>query len=151
MPVPPALPTRLLPPLRVGTDLVDVRAVEASLCRFGERYVARVYTAEEIAYCASAADSASRFAARFAAKEATLKVLRPVDWRPDWREIEVVREPGGSCSIRLHGLAAALAEREGVQILSCSLAHESTHAIAVVLGLLTPPHRSNLSPRPEHA
>jgi holo-[acyl-carrier protein] synthase len=123
------------PALRLGTDIVDVRNVEASINRFGRRYLERVYTDAEIAYCCSeASGGAERFAARFAAKEATLKVLRPTDWRPEWRHIEVVRQDGGWCEIQLRGPAATLAEEQGIQIVSCSLAHERCFATAVVLG-----------------
>jgi holo-[acyl-carrier protein] synthase len=122
------------PALRLGTDIVDVRCVEASIEQFGRRYLERVYTDAEIAYCSDSSGGAERFAARFAAKEATLKVLRPTDWRPEWRHIEVVREDGGWCEIRLRGPAATLAEQQGIQIVSCSLAHERSYATAVVLG-----------------
>ena len=123
------------PAFRLGTDIVDVRSVEASIDRFGRRYLERVYTDAEIAYCCSeASGGAERFAARFAAKEATLKVLRPTDWRPEWRHIEVVRQAGGWCEIQLRGPAATLAEEQGIQIVSCSLAHERSFATAVVLG-----------------
>jgi holo-[acyl-carrier protein] synthase len=133
---PPMLPKSPHQSLRVGTDVVDVRAVEASMHRFGARYVERLFTPDEIAYCReSPAEAGGRFAARFAAKEAALKVLRPVDWWPDWRRIEVVRDRGGWCHIRLHGEAAAFAEREHVEIVSCSLSHEQSYATAVVLGM----------------
>src|SRR4051812_2696942 len=132
--------------LRLGTDIVDVRSVEASIERFGRRYLERVYTDAEIAYCSSdTAGGAERFAARFAAKEATLKVLRPADWRPEWRHIEVVRQDGGWCEIQLRGPAAALAAQQGVQIVSCSLAHERSYATAVVLGARTIPPTESLS------
>ena len=128
--------------LRLGTDIVDVRDVEVAIERFGRRYLERVYTEAEIAYCAGGPhNGAERFAARFAAKEATLKVLRPTDWRPEWRHIEVVRQDGGWCDIQLRGPAAALAEQQGVQIVSCSLAHERSYATAVVIGARTPSDR----------
>src|SRR5689334_16076129 len=133
--LPPLTSPMTEPALRLGTDIVDVRSVEASIDRFGRRYLERVYTDAEIAYCsAEASGGAERFAARFAAKEATLKVLRPRDWRPEWRHIEVVRQDGGWCEIQLRGPAATLAEQQGIQIVSCSLAHERSFATAVVLG-----------------
>jgi holo-[acyl-carrier protein] synthase len=133
------------PALRLGTDIVDVRSVEGSIERFGRRYLERVYTEAEIAYCSDAGGAAERFAARFAAKEATLKVLRPTDWRPEWRHIEVVREEGGWCEIRLRGPAAILAEQQGIQIVSCSLAHERSYATAEVLGASRAPSSDPLS------
>ena len=139
------------PEFRLGTDIVDVRSVEASIERFGRRYLERVYTDAEIDYCcADATGGAERFAARFAAKEATLKVLRPSDWRPEWRHIEVVRQEGGWCEINLRGPAAALAAEQGMQIVSCSLAHERSYATAVVLGARTVSSTDSLS-SPDHA
>jgi len=149
---PPSLTSPMTDPaLRLGTDIVDVRSVEASIQRFGRRYLERVYTDAEIAYCSSGANGgADRFAARFAAKEATLKVLRPTDWRPEWRHIEVVRQDGGWCQIQLRGPAATLAEEQGIQIVSCSLAHEQSYATAVVLGSYRAPTTDSLS-SPDHA
>ena len=62
------------------------------------------------------ASSAERFAARFAAKEAALKALRPDTTAIDWRSIEVRRHASGWCDVVLHGEAAALAARQGIDI-----------------------------------
>jgi holo-[acyl-carrier protein] synthase len=117
--------------------------VAESLERFGARYLERVFTPHEIE-CCSRADARTRsrapgysvesLAARFAAKEATLKVLRPVGWRPDWRSIEVRRTSGGWCEIHLSGRAATLAADAGIDELEVSLTHESMVAVAVVVG-----------------
>jgi phosphopantetheine--protein transferase-like protein len=81
---------------RVGTDIVAVKNVAESIAKFGERYLARVFTPSERAYCTEAGrDAASHLAARFAAKEATMKALRPEGDAIDWQSIEVVRMPGG--------------------------------------------------------
>lgn len=121
--------------LRVGNDLIAVEEVRGSIMEFGDRYLHRVFTEREIAYCQTSETSfVERFAARFAAKEAVLKILRPVDAWPPWREIEIVRHAGGWCDVRLSGSAAALAARDNVTILSCSLSHDSTYASAVVMG-----------------
>jgi holo-[acyl-carrier protein] synthase len=121
---------------RIGSDLVEVAQVAESMERFGDRYLERVFTAAEIAYCArSPVTAASKFAARFAAKEAVVKVLRPDGWWPEWRSIEVVRHAEGWCDIRLHGSASELARSTNVQIVSCSLSHEGAYASAVVLGV----------------
>jgi holo-[acyl-carrier protein] synthase len=121
--------------LRVGVDLVSVREVARSLERFGERYVRRVFTAHEAAYCRAAAGraAAARFAARFAAKEATLKALHPETPWADWRAIEVRRHPSGWCELVLHGEAAALARRQGIETLALSMSHDGGRAAAVVV------------------
>lgn len=120
--------------MRVGIDLVQVAEVSRSLERFGHRYVNRLFTPAEAAYCdADPRTAAERFAARFAAKEAVFKALRAADEAMDWRSIEVRRTPGGWCDIVLHGPAAALAERLGVTELSLSMSHEAAYATAVVV------------------
>lgn len=120
--------------LRVGVDQVRVQEVARSLQRFGERYVSRVFTSDEAAYCNTDARTApERFAARFAAKEAAFKVLRASDAALDWRSIEVRRRAGGWCDIVLHGHAAALARAAGVTELSLSMSHEAAFATAVVV------------------
>jgi len=121
--------------LRVGVDLVSVREVARSLERFGDRYVRRIFTTREAAYCRAAAGRAvaTRFAVRFAAKEATLKALHPETPWADWRAIEVRRHASGRCEIVLHGEAAALARRQGVETVALSMSHDGSRAAAVVV------------------
>ena len=125
---------------RVGVDLVAVQDVAASVERFGERYLGRIYTDHERACCSGdPAVTAAGLAARFAAKEAVLKVLRPVGRRPEWRAIEVVRQPGGACEVALSGEATRLAADAGVRQLAVSLTHEAGMAAAVAVAVLGPP------------
>jgi len=123
--------------LRVGIDVMSVDEVAEALAHFGERYVRRVFTAHEASYCRGAAGSAaaSRFAVRFAAKEAAIKALQPGAPWTDWRAVEVRRYKSGRCAIRLHGKAAALAERQGIHSLSLSMSHDGDHAAAIVVAL----------------
>ena len=124
---------------RVGVDLVMVEDVAASVERFGERYLARVYTDHERSCCAGGPGTAAAgLAARFAAKEAALKVLRPVGARPEWRSIEVVRHPNGACDLALTGEAARLAAAAGIRHLAVSLTHEAGMAAAVVVATCGP-------------
>jgi len=118
----------------VGVDIVSIAEVAESERHFGDRYLNRVFTEHELASCREshpAARSAS-LAARFAAKEATLKVLRPSGARPDWRSIEVVKSPDGSCDLRLEGSAAQLAADANIRHISMSMTHEGGLAAAVV-------------------
>ncbi|HXQ44600.1 MAG TPA: 4'-phosphopantetheinyl transferase superfamily protein [Acidimicrobiales bacterium] len=122
--------------LRVGTDLVAVDDVAESVARFGDRYVGRVYTAHEVSCCQGPPSVvAAGLAARFAAKEATIKVLRPVDHQPDWRSIEIRRDPAGWCAVHLTGGAARMARQQGIRNLAVSLTHESGMAAAVVVAV----------------
>jgi holo-[acyl-carrier protein] synthase len=122
--------------LRVGTDLVPVSHVADSVARFGDRYVGRVYTAHEVSCCQGTPTAvAAGLAARFAAKEATIKVLRPVDHQPDWRSIEIRRDPAGWCGVHLTDGAARLAREQGISNLAVSLTHEAGMAAAVVVAV----------------
>jgi len=124
--------------MEVGIDLVQVSRVEASLARFGERFLRRVFTDTEIAYATSAPTrTAERLAARFAAKEAAIKALDLADRQVGigWRQIEVAREQSGKCRLILHGAARDAAADAGVAELSVSLTHEGDYSAAVVLAV----------------
>ena len=113
----------------VGVDIVEVRRVELAIGRWGERFLERIYTKGEIAYCLPLARAAESFAVRFAAKEAFAKALK-VGKVSIWREVEVVRSEGPRPSVLLHGSAKSLVGRRRVDV---SLSHARSHAVAVVL------------------
>ena len=128
--------------IQVGIDVVSVSDVEQSLLRFEDRYIQRVFTADECTYCRAATGrtAAARFAARFAAKEAALKALRPEEPWADWRAIEVRRHASGRCDIVLHGALAALAARAGVHDMALSMSHDDDRATAIVIAQITDVH-----------
>jgi holo-[acyl-carrier protein] synthase len=120
--------------IRVGIDVADVSAVAASLDRFGDRYVRKVFTGREMADSVGHGLVAARgLAARFAAKEAVLKALRVTTDVPPWTDIEIVRSPGGWPELELHGVAARLAAEQGLATWALSLTHETDVAAAVVV------------------
>jgi holo-[acyl-carrier protein] synthase len=119
----------------VGTDIVEIAQVAHSRATFGDRYLHRVFTEGEIAYClAEGRVPDAHLAARFAAKEATFKSLRAGNLPFDWRWIEVVQRRDGSCGLRLHAGMRTLARRRGAGALHLSLSHDGAYAIAVVVG-----------------
>jgi holo-[acyl-carrier protein] synthase len=122
--------------LSVGIDLVDVRDVARSVERFGARYLARVYTPDEVAYamaCGDPAIVARRLGARFAAKEAAVKALQASERGICLRSIEVVRRGDGAVALALFGAAFAAAREAGDASLALSISHEGRLAIAVVI------------------
>jgi holo-[acyl-carrier protein] synthase len=122
--------------LRVGTDLVPVEQVAESVARFGDRYVGRIYTTHEVSCCQGTPSVvAAGLAARFAAKEATIKVLRPTGHQPDWRSIEIRRDPAGWCAVHLTDSAAEMASEQGISNLAVSITHEAGMAAAVVVAV----------------
>ena len=117
-----------------GVDIVEVPRLAATLKRFGERFLKRVFTEAEIRYCDSKLNRAERYAARFAAKEAGLKAIGTgLRGGISWRELEVSREPGGRPTLAFHGTAAMYAAQLGARRTSLSLSHTEQHAIAHVI------------------
>jgi holo-[acyl-carrier protein] synthase len=120
--------------LGLGTDLIETRRVEESIRRFGERFLERIFSLEEIAYCKRKKNAAESFAARFAAKEAGAKALGTgISRGVTWKEFEVKREASGKPSLHLSGRAAELAGAMGVTKIQLSLTHSREFALAVVV------------------
>jgi holo-[acyl-carrier protein] synthase len=116
----------------LGIDIIEIERIKSILAEdYGQRFLAKVYTAQELAYCRNG--SAYRFsslAARFAAKEAVAKALGTGIKDFSWLDIEVVNNPEGKPEINLSGQAKALAERQQVKAVHVSLSHTHTLAFA---------------------
>src|SRR5262249_3728962 len=94
--------------LGIGSDLVDVRRIERTIERHGERFLARIFTATERSKAEGRVRSSETFAKRFAAKEACAKPLAPgVRAGVFWRDLGVVNLPSGRPTMRLTGGALA--------------------------------------------
>lgn len=120
--------------LGTGIDLTEIPRIQQSLDRFGQRFLDRIYTAAEQAYCMRKRKAAESLAARFAAKEAAAKALGTgISRGVNWLEIEVVRASGGRPTLRFHGRAAELASSLGVAHSALSLTHTDTLAQASVI------------------
>lgn len=119
--------------LRAGLDVVDVTQVRNSMEQFGKRFLNRLFTEGEIAYALEGRERcAERLAARFAAKEAAIKAFSLAEIGVNWRDLEVRKQPDGSCRLALHGRAASEAARLGVWDVALSLSHDGDYAAAVV-------------------
>jgi holo-[acyl-carrier protein] synthase len=119
----------------IGVDLVKVDRIKGVLERYGDRFLERVFTEREIAYCRGKAWAASALAMRFAAKEAFSKALG-VGLRKNgirWREVEVIPNPLGKPELYVSGRAAALCETAGIANIHLSLTDEDQRALAVVI------------------
>jgi holo-[acyl-carrier protein] synthase len=92
----------------IGNDIVDIRRIEATLARFGDRFTGRIFTDIERAKSARRLDPAASYAKRFAAKEACSKALGTGFRRGVfWRDMGVVNLPSGRPTLALTGGAAA--------------------------------------------
>jgi len=117
-----------------GVDLIEIERIAQSIERYGDRFLHRIFTDYEIAYCGRKRSSAESFAARFAAKEAGAKALGTgISRGVTWNEFQVEREAGGRPTLQLRGRAAQLATQLGVRNISLSLTHTATLAMASVM------------------
>jgi holo-[acyl-carrier protein] synthase len=117
-----------------GVDIAEVPRIQASIERFGERFLHRVFTDAEIKYCDSKVNRAERYAARFAAKEAALKAIGTgLRHGISWRDVEVTRQPSGRPTITFHRVAAEFSAKVGMKRAHLSLSHTKEHAIAYVI------------------
>ena len=119
--------------LGLGLDATDIDRIADTIDRYGERFLGRIFTAGEIAYCTRRKVPSIHFAGRFAAKEATMKALGTGHSRGVlWRDVEVVRH-GGPPQLQLHGGAARhFAAMGGVSTL-LTITHSDALAIAQVI------------------
>jgi holo-[acyl-carrier protein] synthase len=118
----------------IGIDIIEVKRVREVLVRT-PRFVERVFTAAERAYCdGRGAVAAQHYAARFAAKEAALKAFQ-TGWRGgiSWQDVEIAARDSGAPYLIFYGPVQQLFEKSGATSVHLSLSHTSEHAIAEVI------------------
>jgi holo-[acyl-carrier protein] synthase len=117
-----------------GVDLVETARIAQNIEHYGDRFIRRLYTPGEIAYCEKFKNRAERFAARFAVKEAAFKALG-TGWREGvrWLDVEVVNQASGKPELMLHGRAGEVARSLGVTNTTVSISHADHYAVAQVL------------------
>lgn len=121
----------------IGVDIVEVARIEDVIQRHGSRFLNRVFTPDEKAYCEAQHFSGPSFAARFAAKEAVAKTLGTGIGRSvALTEIEVVKNPVGAPGIQLSGRAEGHAKHCGVSRFLISLSHTRDSAVAQAIALM---------------
>jgi holo-[acyl-carrier protein] synthase len=115
----------------VGIDIIEIERVADVIARHGDRFLARVFTPDEIAHCRG---RVHELAARFAAKEAVMKALGTGIRGVGWRDIEILPNRRGKPLVFLYGRGDARAERIELKGLEVSLTHSKEYAIASVVG-----------------
>jgi holo-[acyl-carrier protein] synthase len=118
----------------IGVDIVEVERMRRAVERYGGRFVGKVFTAAEAAYCRRASHPEQRFATRFAAKEAALKALG-TGWTQgvQFLDVEVCNNEFGAPSVKLTGKALEVSRKIGVERVHVSLTHHRDFAIAQVV------------------
>ena len=118
----------------IGIDVAEVKRIRAVIESQGERFLRRVFTPDEVAYCEQFKNKYERYAGRFAAKEAGMKALG-TGWSRGvrWVDVEVVRQRGGRPTLELKGEARKIADGLGVKHVALSITHTVEQAIAQVI------------------
>jgi len=118
---------------RVGVDVQGVDQIAVSIVDFGERYVSRVFNAEEVAHARRhPSTAASYLAGRFAAREAVIKVLNVDSAQAVWRDIDIVANPT-TPRVVLCDSALELANSLGITEILLSVSHDCHAATAVAV------------------
>jgi len=125
-----------LPPggvlLGLGCDLIEVERIQGVLERHSDRFLNRVFTEEERAYCSTLKHPYKHYAARWAAKEAVSKTFTTgIGTHLDWTSISIYHGERHEPLVRLDDKAQALLRQVGATGVLVSLSHTETHAMAV--------------------
>jgi holo-[acyl-carrier protein] synthase len=118
--------------ISIGVDAVEIESFKRDLELAGDRFLERIYTEQERAYCNGRVE---QLATRFAAKEAAAKALGTGIRGVDWRDLEVRSEPNGQPRIVLRGQASREAGARRIGAIVISLCHTREHAIAVAVAV----------------
>ena len=125
-----------LPPggtlIGLGCDLIEVDRIHKVLEKHGDRFLKRVFTDEEKAYCSSVKHPHKHYAARWAAKEAVSKCFTTgIGSHLDWTSVSVYHGSRKEPLVRLDAKATALLHEVGATHVWLTLSHTETHAMAV--------------------
>ena len=112
----------------IGIDIIEIARIEKAIARWGESFLQRVYTESELRLYHK---KPSSLAARFAGKEAVIKAFGNTKGT-NWKEIEILSNPGGKPTVRLYGKMQNQANDLGLDSLAISLSHSKEYAIAFV-------------------
>jgi holo-[acyl-carrier protein] synthase len=118
----------------IGTDLVDIYRVEKIIKKWGDKFLTKVYSQNEIEYCQKKAFPSMHYAARFAAKESFLKSLGiGLGMGVKLQDIEVINNPQGSPVLTVNEIIRARLDKLGINAIHISITHTREHAQAIVI------------------
>ena len=118
----------------IGIDLVEVDRLRSSAIKFGDKFLNRIFTENEIKYCQTKFNSYQHYAVRFAAKEALLKAIGTgLRSGMTWHQIEIVNDTQAKPSIITYGECQKFLQKLEIKKIELSLSHTKDHGVAVVI------------------
>ena len=122
-------------PIKSGIDIEEVKRIRSLYKKWGDIFLKRVFTDNEINYCLGKSSAMQHFTGRFAAKEAVIKILKN-KYSPRLKSIEVINEKSGQPIIILHDDAQAIVEKSGIKSINISISHTRNFAVAMAIAQL---------------
>jgi holo-[acyl-carrier protein] synthase len=120
--------------INVGNDIVENSRISETYSKFGTRFLEKIFTDSEIAYCLSKKDPIPHLSARFSCKEAFIKALDlPDGIAIDFKEIELSGQNFGKKKLSLFGKAKEVFLSQGFTDSSVSISHTDSISCAVVV------------------
>jgi holo-[acyl-carrier protein] synthase len=116
----------------IGIDIIEISRIKESIEKYGDKFLKKIYTENEIKYCLTKTNKFQHLAARFAAKEAVYKALT-TGWEKglSWQNIEVFNEPSGMPFVKLNGkLENFLSDNKSLKI---SMSHSRDYVTCVAI------------------
>lgn len=118
----------------IGIDISEQERIRASIAQFGQQFVEKLFTTQEIAYCERYRDPTEHYAGKFAVKEAFMKAIGTGRRQQvTFKDIEVLNQSSGAPQIVLHGSTQTLTDVLGVTQIHVSVSHSANIAVAVVI------------------
>jgi holo-[acyl-carrier protein] synthase len=117
----------------LGVDIVKINRISRLINKWGDKFLNRVFTEKEIAYCQNKIRTLEHFSVRFAAKEAFIKMLGTGKGL-SWLNIEIRNNAEGKPEIKISGKALVLSRNMGIKKIHISMSHEREYALAQVIG-----------------
>jgi holo-[acyl-carrier protein] synthase len=120
----------------IGIDVVEIERIEESIEKFGEKFLNRIFTPEERAYCDAQKRPHVNYAARFAVKEAVAKSFGTgIGKELSWLDMTILRAPSGEPSVSFTGAGKKFAEEHQIAQVKISLTHAKLYAAANAVAL----------------
>lgn len=116
----------------IGVDIIEIERVKNSVDKFGEQFLNKIFTKNELEYCLSKGNKYQHLAARFAAKEAVSKALS-TGWNNEfnWKNVEIFNKPNGMPYVELKGnLKSFLSDDKNLKI---SMSHSRDYVVCFAI------------------
>jgi len=118
--------------LGIGIDIIEIDRIKESIDRFGDHFLNKIYTPNELEYCLGKHNKYQHFAARFAAKEAIYKALSS-EWGSDisWQDIDIMNEPNGLPVVKFSGNLEEFVNKD--KSIKISMSHSDNYVACVAI------------------